>query len=88
MPTYEYRCDSCAYVFERFQSITDDALKKCPQCGSLLRRVIGAGAGIIFKGKGFYQTDYKNASAGKDKKKDQKKKTEACCGSDTCPSCD
>jgi putative FmdB family regulatory protein len=65
MPTYDYRCDACRHEFDAFQSITDAALKKCPKCGkSKLRRLIGAGAGIIFKGSGFYETDYKRSRAG------------------------
>jgi putative FmdB family regulatory protein len=63
MPTYEYHCDACDYNFDEFQSIKDDPLKKCPKCGKLkLRRVFGTGAGIIFKGSGFYQTDYRSES--------------------------
>ena len=64
MPTYDYRCDACGHEFDAFQSITDGALKKCPKCGKpKLRRLIGAGAGIIFKGSGFYETDYKRSRA-------------------------
>jgi len=59
MPTYEYRCTACQHLFEEFQSIMDKPLKKCPQCGGLVKRLIGTGAGIIFKGSGFYETDYK-----------------------------
>lgn len=60
MPTYEYECDNCQHTFEEFQSMSDKPLRKCPQCGKLkLQRLIGAGAGIIFKGSGFYETDYK-----------------------------
>ena len=61
MPTYAYACDACGHEFEQFQSITAAALKKCPSCNKMkLRRLIGAGAGIIFKGSGFYQTDYRS----------------------------
>lgn len=60
MPTYEYECLKCKYKFEEFQNMTDEPLKVCPRCGGKLRRLIGTGAGIIFKGKGFYQTDYKS----------------------------
>jgi putative FmdB family regulatory protein len=64
MPTYDYRCEACRHEFDVFQSITDPALKKCPKCGKpKLRRLIGAGAGIIFKGSGFYETDYKRSRA-------------------------
>jgi putative FmdB family regulatory protein len=63
MPTYEYHCDACEHNFDEFQSINDKPLKKCPKCGkSKLRRVFGAGAAIIFKGSGFYQTDYRSES--------------------------
>jgi putative FmdB family regulatory protein len=61
MPTYEYECDACQHNFDEFQSFSDKPLKKCPKCGkSKLRRVFGAGAAIIFKGSGFYQTDYRS----------------------------
>ena len=63
MPTYEYVCDACDHQFEQFQSITADALRKCPECGRLkLRRLIGPGAAIMFKGSGFYKTDYRSES--------------------------
>jgi len=62
MPTYDYRCEACGHEFHEFQSIVADALTKCPDCGEdKLRRLIGSGAGIIFKGSGFYETDYKRA---------------------------
>ncbi|NOZ22327.1 MAG: zinc ribbon domain-containing protein [Planctomycetes bacterium] len=61
MPTYEYECDACGHTMEMFQSITDKSIRKCPKCKKLkLRRLIGAGAGIIFKGSGFYETDYRS----------------------------
>jgi putative FmdB family regulatory protein len=60
MPTYEYACSKCGYHFEKFQSMRDEPLKKCPKCSkSALKRLIGGGAGLIFKGSGFYITDYK-----------------------------
>jgi len=59
MPTYEYECKKCR-IFDVFQSITAKPLQKCPQCGGKVRRLIGRGAGIIFKGSGFYQTDYRS----------------------------
>ena len=63
MPTYEYHCDACDHNFDEFQSMKDPPLKKCPRCGkSKLRRVYGAGAAVIFKGSGFYQTDYRSES--------------------------
>jgi putative FmdB family regulatory protein len=63
MPTYEYQCDACDHNFDEFQSMTEPALKKCPECGKpKLRRVFGTGAAILFKGSGFYQTDYRSES--------------------------
>ena len=66
MPTYEYKCDACGHAFEKFQSIMAGPIRKCPVCGkSKVRRLISAGAGLIFKGSGFYITDYpKNESGG------------------------
>jgi putative FmdB family regulatory protein len=69
MPTYEYKCDACGNAFERFQPITSAAIKKCPKCGkNKVRRLIGIGSGMIFKGSGFYTTDYRDSSY-KDKAK-------------------
>jgi putative FmdB family regulatory protein len=63
MPTYEYECNACQHRFEQFQSITAEALRKCPECGRRkLRRLIGPGAAIVFKGSGFYCTDYRSSS--------------------------
>jgi len=62
MPTYEYECKNCGYKFEKIQKMKDKPLEKCPKCHGSIRRLIGAGAGIIFKGSGFYETDYKRAS--------------------------
>jgi len=77
MPTYEYVCDACDHEFEEFQSIKADALKKCPECKkNKLRRLIGTGAGIIFKGSGFYETDYRSDSYKKDQKADSEPKPE------------
>ena len=59
MPTYEYECGKCGNVFEAFQSMNDQPIKKCPKCKGKVQRLIGKGAGIIFKGSGFYETDYK-----------------------------
>jgi putative FmdB family regulatory protein len=61
MPTYEYACSKCGHQFEQFQSMRDPPLRRCPKCRKLaLKRLIGGGAGLIFKGSGFYITDYKN----------------------------
>lgn len=62
MPTYEYKCIDCGFIFDQFQSMKDEPLKTCPECSGNVKRLIGAGAGPIFKGSGFYQTDYKNSS--------------------------
>jgi putative FmdB family regulatory protein len=63
MPTYEYECDACHHKFEELQSIAEKPLKKCPKCKKQkLRRLFGIGAGFIFKGSGFYQTDYRSES--------------------------
>ena len=75
MPTYDYVCDSCQHEFELFQSMKDDPIRKCPKCKRLkLRRLFGTGAAVVFKGSGFYQTDYRSESykkaAAADKKSD------------------
>ena len=62
MPTYEYECRKCGHTFEKFQSITAAPVKTCPKCKGKVARLLSAGAGIIFKGSGFYQTDYKKSS--------------------------
>ncbi len=69
MPTYEYECSSCGHRFEVFQSIKDRPRRKCPECGKGVKRLIGAGSAVIFKGSGFYQTDYRSS--------DYKKKAES-----------
>lgn len=74
MPTYEYRCRECSHTFDEYQQMTADPLVVCPNCGKhTLKRVMGTGGGIIFKGSGFYQTDYKkngsSPSTGTEKKK-------------------
>jgi len=63
MPTYDYVCENCGYEFEQFQTITARPLRKCPRCGKVgVKRLIGVGAGIIFRGSGFYETDYRSES--------------------------
>lgn len=64
MPNYDYKCQDCDYAFELFQKMTDSPIEVCPNCKGKVKRLIGAGAGPIFKGSGFYQTDYKNKTAG------------------------
>jgi putative FmdB family regulatory protein len=69
MPTYEYVCEACGHEFERFQKMSDDAVRVCPDCGqSKVRRRISSGAGVVFKGPGFYATDYRKPSPGDEKK--------------------
>jgi putative FmdB family regulatory protein len=60
MPTYDYRCARCGHEFELFQSITEKPKSRCPKCKGKLKRLIGTGAGLLFKGSGFYQTDYRS----------------------------
>ena len=78
MPTYQYKCVHCGHDFEIVQSMSENRLKKCPQCRqSKLQRLIGSGSGIIFKGTGFYETDYKRKSPpSKDSKGDSPSKPE------------
>jgi putative FmdB family regulatory protein len=76
MPTYEYQCDACEHNFDEFQSFSDKPLKKCPKCGKpRLRRIFGTGAAILFKGSGFYQTDYRSESYKSAAKADESKTT-------------
>lgn len=71
MPTYEYECPKCGHRFEKFQEISAPPIKTCPKCrGRKVKRLIGTGAGIIFKGKGFYQTDYRSESYKREAKKE------------------
>ena len=76
MPTYQYHCSDCNNDFEEFQSITDEPIKICPHCrGGRVRRVISGGAGLIFKGSGFYITDYRGEKYKKDAARDNGGKT-------------
>ena len=87
MPTYDYRCLACEVQFEKFQGINEPHLEECPECNGKVKRLIGAGAGLIFKGSGFYITDYRsegykesakkdeNGSSEKSGKRQEKKKT-------------
>ena len=71
MPTYEYECQQCKKRHEAFQSITAKPLTKCPSCGGRLKRLLGSGSGFLFKGGGFYITDYRSKGYQDAKKKDQ-----------------
>ena len=77
MPTYDYECTQCGHVHEKFHAISDEPEKVCPECGGLLKRLIGTGAGIIFKGGGFYATDYRS--------KEYKEKAKSEAGSSPAP---
>ncbi len=76
MPTYEYQCKTCRHLFEVFQSITEKPVRKCPACGGEVKRLISAGAGLIFKGSGFYITDYKKKESSIQKYKGSEVKKE------------
>jgi len=76
MPTYDYRCNACGHEFELFQQMRDPVRKKCPKCAKLkLERLIGTGAGVLFKGSGFYETDYRSESYKKAAEADKKAAT-------------
>jgi putative FmdB family regulatory protein len=79
MPTYEYECNECKFRFEKFQNMSAEPIRVCPECGGEVRRLIGSGGGLIFKGAGFYANDYASKGSCKDKP--------SCCGSGGC-SCD
>ncbi len=82
MPTYDYRCKSCGHEFELFQSMRDPVKRKCPECKEpALERLIGTGGAVLFKGSGFYQTDYRSESY---KKGEQKEKKQAEAANGTC----
>ena len=82
MPTYDYECKKCGHIFEYFQNITDEPIDNCPECKGEVKRIIGTGAGIIFKGSGFYQTDYKNSCPASSKTSANADKSPSCEG---CP---
>lgn len=71
MPTYDYKCLECEVQFEKFQGITAPPLEECPECSGKVKRLIGAGAGLIFKGSGFYATDYRSEGYKESAKKDK-----------------
>ena len=84
MPTYEYRCSECNHEFEEFQAISDPPVTICPSCGGKTERVISGGAGLIFKGSGFYITDYRSDSY----KEAAKKESSAASGKESKPASD
>jgi len=69
MPTYGYRCPACGHEYEKLQNMSDETRAKCPKCGTAGERIISGGAGLVFKGSGFYETDYKRAGSPKEKDK-------------------
>ena len=75
MPTYDYKCENCDHMFEYFQAMSDLPLKKCPECTGKIRRLVSGGSGLIFKGSGFYLTDYAKKNSN-DKKTEKPTKTE------------
>lgn len=78
MPTYDYKCNACDHRFELFQSMSEGVKKKCPECGKLkLERLIGTGSALIFKGSGFYETDYRSNDYAKAKEADSKAATDS-----------
>jgi putative FmdB family regulatory protein len=78
MPTYDYQCTACNHEFEHFQSISSPVKRKCPECGrQKLKRLFGAGAAVVFKGSGFYQTDYRSESYKKQAAEDKKSSSPA-----------
>jgi len=78
MPTYDYRCNACEHEFELFQSMSEGVKKKCPECGKLkLERLIGTGSALIFKGSGFYETDYRSKDYSKAKEAESKASSES-----------
>jgi len=84
MPTYDYRCKACGHAFEEFQMMSDPVLRKCPECKKLkLERLIGAGAGFLFKGSGYYVTDYRSKGYKDDKKADAPKSDSSSKSSDS-----
>ena len=84
MPTYDYECDACGHTFELFQSINAKVKKKCPECKKMkLRRLFGTGAAVVFKGSGFYQTDYRSESYKKAAAADKKKQESSSKSSDS-----
>ena len=86
MPTYDYRCKGCKHEFELFQSMRDPVKRKCPKCGkNTLERLIGTGAALVFKGSGFYQTDYRSDSYKKSAEAESKSKSDTSAASPSEP---
>ena len=84
MPTYEYECLDCGHKFDKFQQMVDEPLKQCPKCKGKVKRLIGSGSGIIFKGTGFYATDYRKGAPEKAPEKSPAKKPSECGAQKSC----
>ena len=85
MPTYEYECTKCGYRFEKFQKMTDQPIKRCPQCKGKVKRLIGLGGGVIYKGPGFYTTEYRSEEY--KRKEREEKQAMSGSGSSSCSTC-
>jgi putative FmdB family regulatory protein len=85
MPTYEYECLKCGKIFEKFQKMSDSHLRECPKCRGQVKRLISAGSGLIFKGSGFYITDYKKKRTSVSSDKKEKPKPCSDCAKPECP---
>jgi putative FmdB family regulatory protein len=85
MPTYEYECRKCGHRFEKFQRISEAPAKRCPKCRGAVRRLLGTGGGLIFKGSGFYITDYRSDSYKKSAKSDAGSSSSSSSSSSTTP---
>lgn len=84
MPTYDYKCGECGHKFERLQRMSDAPVDRCPECGGAVKRLISGGAGLVFRGKGFYATDYRDNCCS-DSKSDDKPSCAGGCCSGQCP---
>lgn len=73
MPTYGYNCPACGHQYDKLQKMSDETRAECPKCGTPGERIISGGAGLVFKGSGFYETDYKRAGSAKDKSESEAK---------------
>ena len=87
MPTYQYECKKCGHGFERFQKMTDDPVSKCPECKATVSRIIGLGGGVIFKGPGFYTTEYRSEEYKKREREDKQPVSSGSSSSSSCSSC-
>lgn len=87
MPTYEYECKKCGYRFDRFQKMSDKPVSRCPECKGKVSRIIGLGGGVIFKGAGFYTTEYRSDEYKKKEREEKQSVTTGASSSSSCSSC-